>query len=323
MTITELGLLLVAVAAVLFCGLTVFFCRRTVEKTYSAIDGVLDGFFEQNTDAADCAEEENRLSKLRHKAARLARQSRMDASRTSSEKESIQSFLSELSHQMKTPLSGVSMYSELLLEGGLSGGEQQEFLTRIKQGADKLEWMLSSLLKLSRLEIGAITLTPVPAGIRQTVSDSISAVRAAADKKNISLLTEEYEDRYLLHDRKWTTEALTNLLENAVKYSEPEGKVELSVEVMPIFTKINVTDTGTGIPREEWSAVFKRFYRGQNAKEKEGAGLGLYLASMILEMQGGYILVDSRPGAGTTFSLFLQNCEKAASDCQEPVRTGV
>ena len=100
------------------------------------------------------------------------------------------------------------------------------------------------------------------------------------------------------------------MLENAVKYSAPDSEIEITAEPMPLYTKIKITDHGMGIPRNEWNLIFKRFYRGINARDREGTGLGLYLASLIMEKQGGYIMVDSLPGQFTSFSLFLQNCKK-------------
>jgi len=114
----------------------------------------------------------------------------------------------------------------------------------------------------------------------------------------------------LLHDRKWTGEAITNILENAIKYSPSDGEINISVEPLPIYTKISITDYGIGIAPDERNSIFKRFYRGQNAKGVDGAGLGLYLASLIFQKQGGYIFVDSKQGKYTTFSMFLQNCKK-------------
>ncbi len=234
----------------------------------------------------------------------------LDISQTTREKDTIQSFISDMSHQMKTPLSGVTMYTDLLLEGNITLSEQQEFLSRIKAGTEKLQWMMDSLIKMSRLEVGAIEFSPTSVGIKQTLSDCISSVYSAASKKNISIQTAYFEDIFVLHDRKWTCEAMTNILENAVKYSQPNHSIEIAVESLPLYTKISITDYGIGIPSDEWNLIFKRFYRGKNVRTVDGAGLGLYLASVIFQKQGGYILVDSKIGHYTTFSMFLQNCKK-------------
>lgn len=295
--------------AVLCCALTILVCRRYVEKTYSAIDAILDNVLAKSTHSAVPMEVDSRLSKLTHKAAKIVQMNNADLSQTKQEKEMIQSFLSDMSHQMKTPLSGIAMYTDLLIEGNLAPEEQQEFLSRIKTGTDKLQWMMDSLVKMSRLEVGVIELSPVPTSIKQTLSDSIGMVFALAAKKNITILTADFDDIALLHDRKWTVEAMTNILENAVKYGNPDSEIHISIETLPIYTKISFTDYGIGIDRAEWNSIFKRFYRGQNAKDENGVGLGLYLASVIFEKQGGYILLNSEPGEYTTFSVFLQNCK--------------
>ena len=298
------------IAVIVLCSLTALFSYRYVANAFNSIDKVLDSILSQSADLPFAVTKDNRLSKLTHKAIKIIRMTTSDVSQTTQEKETIQSFISDMSHQMKTPLSGVSMYTDLLLEGNTTDAEQQEFLFRIKAGTEKLQWMMDSLVKMSRLEIGAIELSPVPAGIKQTISDSISSVFGTAAKKNISIKSAHFEDVPLLHDRKWTREAITNVLENAVKYSPQDSEINISVEALPIYTKISVTDYGIGISPDEWNSIFKRFYRGQNAKGVDGAGLGLYLASLVFQKQGGYILVDSRPGQYTTFAMFLQNCKK-------------
>ena len=296
--------------AVVLCLLTTFLSYRYIKKVFNSIDKVLDSVLDKNAELSFETAADSRLSKLTHKAIKIIQMNTMDISQTKQEKETIQSFISDMSHQMKTPLSGIAMYTDLLLEGNINVAEQQEFLLRIKMGTEKLQWMMDSLVKMSRLEIGAIELSPIPIGIKQTISDSISSIYGMATKKNISIQTAYFEDIPLLHDRKWTCEAITNILENAIKYSPADKKINISVETLPIYTKISITDYGIGIVSDEWNFIFKRFYREQNAKGADGAGLGLYLASLIFQKQGGYILVDSKEGKYTTFSMFLQNCKK-------------
>lgn len=304
-----MAIIITAVIALILCSLTAFFSYRYTKAAFNSIDKILDCILSENAGLPQTMAD-SRISKLTHKAEKIMQMNALNLSQTTREKEKIQSFISDLSHQMKTPLSGVAMYTDLLLEGNITPPEQQEFLLRIKAGTEKLQWMMDSLIKMSRLEVGAIELSPVPAGIKQTISDSISSVYGAASKKNIPIQTASFEDVFVLQDRKWTCEAMTNILENAVKYSKPNHPIDIAVESLPLYTKIRITDYGIGIPSDEWNLIFKRFYRGKNAKGVDGAGLGLYLASLILQKQGGYILVDSKVGHHTTFSMFLQNCKK-------------
>ena len=298
-----------AVIAILLLVCTALGCRRYIANTFNAIDQVLNRILTRNYDVR-LTTSDSRLSKLAHKTNRIIDLCASDINQAQAEKETLQSFISDMSHQMKTPLASISMYSDLLIEGNLGAAEQREFLNRIKSGTEKLQWMMDSLIKMSRLEIGAIQLTPAPTGIRQTISESISGVVALATRKNISIMTTALNDIELYHDRKWTREALNNILENAVKYSPANSTIAVTMEQLPLYTKIIITDRGIGIDEKDYNLLFKRFYRGQNVADQEGAGLGLYFARLIMEKQGGYIMVDSKPSEYTSFALFLQNCKK-------------
>ena len=294
--------------AIICCAMAVFFCRKYVRNAFNAIDKVLDRVLAKDPTLLSDTTGERRLSKLTYKARRIVEMCVLDVTQTNEEKETIQGFIADMSHQMKTPLTGISMYADLLQEGNISPEEQQEFLSRIKSGTEKLQWIMDGLIKMSRLEAGAIQLALVRTGIRQTISDAVSSTVATAEKKDIHISVADFEDVQLFHDRKWTREAIVNVLENAIKYTKSGGKIDISIEPLPLFTKIIITDNGIGINKDDWHLIFKRFYRGQNVRNNEGAGLGLYLALLIMEKQGGYIMVDSVPGRFTTFSLFLQNC---------------
>ncbi len=289
------------------CVLFFLHSRRYVKRAFDRIDDTLEHVLNKEAFPPTTKLGEDRISKLNHKAHRILERTLSEAGQLQDEKESIQGFISDMSHQMKTPLSGISMYSELLKSEKLSDQDRQEFLERIHALSGKLQWMMNSLIKMSRLEVGAITLSPVNAEIRQTIGNSVESIISAAAKKNINIRVEDFENILLYHDKKWTAEAIANVLENAVKYSPPDSEIQIRVETLSLYTKIMITDHGIGIKKTDFNLIFKRFYRAENAKDSEGSGLGLYLVSLILEKQGGYIMVDSEPGAWTTFSLFLQN----------------
>ena len=300
--------IIVILAALLVCAATIFLSRRHILKNYNAIDTTLDRILAKDKNLRAEANYEDRLSKLVHKANRVMDMYISDATQNIREKEIIQGFISDMSHQMKTPLSSVSMYTDLLIEGNTTKEEQGEFLARVKAATDSLEWLMDSLIKMSRLEVGAIQLSPACQDIRPVISESIGNVFAAASRKNIEIVVADFDDMPLLHDMRWTQEAITNILENAIKYTGIGGEIRISVETLATYTKIVITDNGVGIMKAEWPLIFKRFFRGSNAKAVGGAGLGLYLAALIMEKQGGYIMVDSVVGEYTAFSLFLQNC---------------
>jgi len=304
-----LAITIILAVASMFCIIVVAVCRGYILKVFNEIDTVLDCIMAKEPILYLDKVGENRISKLAHKANRIVDMYVLEELQVKSEKETVQGFISDMSHQMKTPLSSISMYVDLLIEGNLSPTEQVEFLTRIKSGAVNLQWMMNSLIKMSRLEIGAIQLAPISQNIKQTIANSIESILGLASKKNIEIVAENLENKSLYHDKKWTQEAIINVLENAIKYSDIDSKIRVTVEPLPIYTKISITDYGKGIDKNDWHLIFKRFYRGHDTKATEGAGLGLYLANLVMEKQGGYVMVDSVLGEFTTFSLFLQNCK--------------
>ena len=303
-----MAIFIISAIAIICCIGTIIFCRKYVLKAFNSIDAILDRTLEQGSFSHPEITGDDRVSKLTHKASRIMEKYTSQSLQTKEEKGTIQSFISDMSHQMKTPLASITLYTDLLLEGRLESEEKQEFLSRIKSDADKLQWMMDSLIKMSRLEIGAIRLTPTCQNIKQTISDSITSILAVASRKNIDIKVNDFEDRTLFHDKKWTKEVLVNILENAIKYSDSNSTIQISLESLPLYTKVIITDFGIGIKKADWHLIFKRFYRGENAKDIQGAGLGLYLATLIMEKQGGYIMVDSLVNEYTSFILFLQNC---------------
>ena len=158
---------------------------------------------------------------------------------------------------------------------------------------------------MSRLEIGTFALHMEDANLYDTVAQAVSGILAAADQKHIQIDVECDSLETVRHDPKWTAEALGNLLDNGVKYTPEGGKLRVCVRPWQFYTRIDITDTGIGIPAEHYNDVFKRFYRAQSPAAAEGVGLGLYLAQRIITRQKGYISLKSEVGKGSTFSVYL------------------
>lgn len=299
----------IVITAFIICIGTISFCRLYIDRTFNEIEGILDSALVMDRKMEDIYIKDTRISKLAHKAYKIVETSATDVTKMNHEKETIQSFISDMSHQIKTPLASMAMYMELILNNA-GQEEQEEFLLRIKQGIEKLEWLTNMLFKLSRLEAGIIELKPAENNVKKLISDSITSVYAMASKKGIEVRVSEFNDLKLFYDSKWTAEALVNILENAVKYSNENSTIDIYVEELSIYSRITVKNMGMGIKKEDFNNVFKRFYRGEHTENIEGTGLGLYLTRVILEKQGGYVTVDSRHGSSAEFSIFLQNCKK-------------
>ena len=166
-----------------------------------------------------------------------------------------------------------------------------------------MRFLIDSLVKLSRLENGILSLSPQPTALQPLLGGIAEQYAAKAARKGLSLQLHD-TDTSAIFDMKWTAEALANVVDNAIKYTE-QGVITISAVSYEMFVRIDISDTGPGIPESERAKIFTRFYRSKNAGEQEGVGIGLYLARQIISCEGGYIKVSSIPGKGSTFSVFL------------------
>lgn len=245
------------------------------------------------------------LSKLQAQVIKLYGILKAQNTRLKNERNEIKSLISDISHQLKTPLSNFRVYCSLLQDESLPAGQRKEFTQNMQNQLDKLCFLLENLIKMSRLESGIIQLNPQMESLNETCLTAIRQVYQKAQAKNIEISFKAIQDIHLEHDRNWTAEALFNILDNAVKYTQSSGSLTVSIERYELFARIDSADTGTGLDEAEINNIFKRFYRGENARDQEGVGIGLYLSREIIQKQGGYIKVHSKKGEGSTFSLFL------------------
>jgi len=222
------------------------------------------------------------------------------------EKENLKELVSDISHQTKTPLANIKLYQEMLFDK-VNKSESTEHLIKMSKQVDKLDFLLQNMIKMSRLETGTIKIQKSKQFIAETLALAIGAVVPKADKKNIQIHVAYDETLQLAHDKKWTAEAIFNILDNAVKYTSVNGCINIVVNKETIFTKISIADTGKGITLERQGMIFNRFYREPDVHNTEGVGIGLYLAREIICMQKGYIEVESESGKGSTFHLYFPN----------------
>lgn len=297
-----LGVLgLMALAALLLLGLWLWLdARRTVRRLDRMLSTAIDGGFgEESFDESAPSALESRMARFLNGSARSLRG-------VQRQRESIQRLLSDISHQTKTPLANLKLYSSLLMEEELTP-RQREQAQVILQQSEKLSFLIETLVKLSRLETDVLAVTPKSQPLSPLLERAVSQAKAAAERKGIALqlhLQQQAEMR-ALYDLRWTAEALGNLLDNAVKYTPPDGCIQVSATQYELFCRIDVRDNGIGIAEEEQAQIFGRFYRGRQVREQEGLGIGLYIAREIAQKQGGYLKLSSRPGQGSTFSLYL------------------
>lgn len=315
--------------------------RRTYERLNQMIDTAMDGNFEEGE------YEETELSKLEVKWKRFLTSARLSNQKLEEERRNIKELVSDISHQTKTPLANILLYSQLLEEQNLDETGRELVSEIVKQSA-KLDSLLQLLVKTSRLEAGTFQFQPKSQEITKMLQEIVEQVRQKAKKRGIRIMVKEshegrvdketecgevkrqradnslksewkvvsqiFDNRLteennmqikVVCDRKWTTEAIYNILDNAVKYGKERSTIDISVNAYELFVCITIRNEGKGIPEEEIPRIFQRFYRGNNASETEGVGIGLYLARQIVEAQGGYIKVTSEADGKTGFSVYL------------------
>lgn len=218
------------------------------------------------------------------------------------EKDNVNSLIGDISHQIKTPLANIKIYNEMLIS--LEKNEENlEYLNLMQGQVEKIEWLISSLFKTSRIENGVIKIQKEKCKLQDILIDIVQQSYLRIEEKDI-ILNIDNSEIDLNIDKKWTTEAIYNVFDNAIKYSENQGKINIKCYIEQLFVKINIEDNGRGISEFELNNIFKRFYRGKN-QTADGAGIGLYLSRQIIEMQGGFITVKSKEHKGSIFSIYL------------------
>lgn len=297
---TAIGYIVIA-AAVLAAAVVVIWDRWQTRRLLKRLDTMLEkaitrGFTEEDYD-------ESLLSAVESKLARYLASSTVSARNLQAEKDKIKTLIADVSHQTKTPLSNVLLYAQLLSEQPLPE-ENRACVMALEGQAVKLQSLIEALVKTSRLESGVLALHPQPASLAPMLEEAVAQFAPKAAEKKITLTLASSEGDGVF-DSKWTAEAVCNLLDNAVKYTPAGGTVTVQTHCYELFCRIDVSDTGPGIPEEEQAKVFQRFYRSPANHQAQGVGIGLYLARQIAEGQGGYIKVFSKPGKGAKFSLYL------------------
>ena len=302
--IVWLGLLFIALVFACVVLFIVFLRRKLVlfsDSLCRTIDDMLDGI----APPPQIYEEENLFYKINHRLLRLYEVMQENRERVAKDRADLQELISDISHQVKTPIANLQMVNATLLEQSVPEEKRQEFLQASSGQLDKLDFLMQAMIKTSRLETGVISLDRKTQLLYDTLAAALGGILLNAEKKNIHVSVDCPPDLALAHDRKWTGEALFNILDNAVKYTPEGGTIRVTVQSWELYVKIDIADSGKGIAENRQGMIFKRFYREEEVHDVDGIGIGLYLVREIVTMQGGYIKVSSAVGYGSVFSIFL------------------
>ena len=273
--------------------------KKLLNRLQQMLDCAIDGELERTEIS------EEKYSALENSMKQYIDSSFLAGKNQQEQKEVIQKLISDIAHQTLTPISNLKVYGEILSE--VSNENQEEIATILEQ-TEKLDFLIQSLVKLSRMESGIIAVHPEDTAIAQMFA-SVQQFNVKAMEKDISLNLFD-TDLHAMCDAKWTVEALGNIVDNAIKYTACGGNVQIKVEQYSFFVKIDIIDDGIGIEKEEIPKIFGRFYRSLSVADQPGVGIGLFLAREIIQAQKGYIKVTSKRGKGSTFSVFLPITKK-------------
>lgn len=292
---------IIAVAVVIIVIPIILLYRRKIKKTMNYLNYMLDRAIDSSFTANTF--DESAMSALEEKMFRFLSSCAVSSQNLTMEKENIKRLISDISHQTKTSVANILLYSQILMEHDLPQ-DSEVCAKALATQAEKLDFLMLALVKVSRLESGIITVNPKKGTMKELLNAVIAQIRPKAEEKQITVETELTNGR-VYYDSKWTVEAIYNVLDNAVKYSHCGSTVTIRCIPYNLFFRIDVIDQGIGIAEDEQGKIFSRFYRSSNVSGREGMGLGLFLTREILSEGGGYIKVSGALDRGSTFSIFL------------------
>lgn len=293
------GIIVILLTLALIIGTIAYYfsLRKQIKLLSNMIQSAMNGEWQE-----DCYDE-SQISALSAQLSQFLSMNRLYKENLSEDQRRIKELIGDISHQTKTPISNILMYTQLLQEEELPE-EVQPLVGQIAGQSEKLNFLIQSLVKTSRLESGVVQVKPEERPISELFDGLYQEYSSLAEAKNQTLLLEPSQ-LTAKYDLKWTLEAIGNLVDNAIKYTPTDGKIIITATGYELFCKIDVRDTGIGIAESEHTKVFQRFYRSEATKNEKGVGIGLYLARQIASAQAGYIKVSSKPGQGSTFSFFV------------------
>ena len=285
-------------------GMAVCRLRHQEQSMENAAHQIAEYILDRRKGGIECSEE-GAMYRLFHEVNSLVTMADAHADSERRAKEFLRRTISDISHQLKTPISALNIYNGILQQETADAATVREFTSLSEQELDRIESLVQSLLKMARLDAGAITLEQAPENIAELLEQIRGQYSFRAEQEGKELILEGDEQSLLVCDRIWLTEAIGNLVKNALDHTNQGDRVLLRWQQSPCLTKIVVEDTGNGIHPEDLYHVFKRFYRSRFSKKAQGVGLGLTLAKSIIEAHQGSIEVHSGLGRGTTFTIHI------------------
>ncbi|HEX2927128.1 MAG TPA: HAMP domain-containing sensor histidine kinase [Ruminiclostridium sp.] len=297
---------------VLFGAVLILFCLITFNRVFGRIRRIsvsAEAIVEGKYDSIEGDTEDGDIGYLIYQINCMSERLSENVHALENEKIFLKRIMTDISHQLKTPLASLIMFNDILAnDGTLTEEERVHFVMESKNQLDRMEWLIKNILKMAKLEAGVVEFTKEEAFISETVQRSLMPLNAIAAEKNIQIKLDGMPEIKVKHDINWTTEALSNIIKNCIEHSQPSGDIQVTWDENNVFVQITIQDNGKGIPKDELPRIFDRFYKGPYSSNPTNIGIGLYITKNIIEGQNGSIYVSSTPGKGTRFTVrFIKN----------------
>lgn len=247
--------------------------------------------------------DDNVLSSLKDDIYKMTIKLKNMADNSNKEKKYLATTLSDISHQLKTPLTSLFVFNEILKQDNLDLKTRKEILEKSEKQLERIKWLITSLLKMSQLDSGSITLQKDKVNLQKLINESCEPFLISLDLKNVKLQINIDKKAFIICDKNWTIEAISNIVKNALEHVKENGTITIQSITNPIYLKLEIIEDGEGIKAEEINHIFERFYHGN--KNKDSIGIGLNMSKMIIEKQKGHIEVESKLNKGTKFSIYF------------------
>ncbi len=301
------GIITFIVAFLLIYLINFFTLRRykEIEKLSGYLRNISNGNY--SMDIRD--NEEGELSILKNEIYKVTLMLSKQGEFLKKDKEKLADAISDISHQLKTPLTSMMVMIDLLSDENLNSEKRIEFTKNIEMQLERMDWLLTSLLKLSKIDAGTIIFKKNKVKVSELIKKAMSPLLIPMELKEQKLIIDGNENTSFTGDLNWSTEAIVNIVKNCIEHTENKGLISIFYEENPLYTEIKISDNGTGIEKEDLPYIFKRFYKGKNASAGS-VGIGLAMAKSIIVSQNGDISVRSKKNEGTEFSIKFYNKQK-------------
>lgn len=246
--------------------------------------------------------EDGILSSLKNDVYKMSVLLKEDKERALEQQKYLESVLSDISHQLRTPLTSMYVMNDLLSDGKVRGKQKKEILNKNRAQLERIEWLITTLLKMSQIDAGTVTFKEEKVVTKELIKKALEPINIPIELKKQTVLIIGDKKSTVILDQKWTVEAFVNLLKNAHEHTPVGGMIIIKITDNPLFTEFLIQDNGTGIAKEDLPHIFERFYKGKNSSS-ESIGIGLNMSKTIIQKENGTIMVDSTEGKGTTFTI--------------------